>query len=94
MWLQEIGRYKLLTAQQEVELAMQLEAGKKAEEKLRDAEGLAIEDRVLLERAVRKGNAAHSRLVEANLGSSCRSPATTWVGGCRCSISSRKATSA
>jgi RNA polymerase primary sigma factor len=67
MWLQEIGRYKLLTAQQEVELAMQLEAGKKAEEKLRLAESLAIEDRVLLERAVRKGNAAHSRLVEANL---------------------------
>ncbi|MFP5331680.1 MAG: RNA polymerase sigma factor RpoD [Acidimicrobiia bacterium] len=67
MWLQEIGRYKLLTAQQEVELAMQLEAGKKAEEKLKEAEGLAIEDRVLLERAVRKGHAAHSRLVEANL---------------------------
>ena len=67
MWLQEIGRYKLLTAQQEVELAMQLEAGKKAEEKLAAAEGLAIEDRVLLERAVRKGHAAHSRLVEANL---------------------------
>lgn len=67
MWLQEIGRYKLLTAQQEVELAMQLEAGKKAEEKLKAAEGLAIEDRVLLERAVRKGHAAHSRLVEANL---------------------------
>jgi RNA polymerase primary sigma factor len=67
MWLQEIGRYKLLTSQQEVELAMQLEAGKKAEEKLREAEGLAIEDRVLLERAVRKGNGAHARLVEANL---------------------------
>lgn len=67
MWLQEIGRYKLLTAQQEVELAMQLEAGKKAEEKLKESEGLAIEDRVLLERAVSKGHAAHSRLVEANL---------------------------
>ena len=67
MWLQEIGRYKLLTAQQEVELAMQLEAGKKAEEKLKESDGLAIEDRVLLERAVRKGHSAHSRLVEANL---------------------------
>ncbi|MEX2279377.1 MAG: RNA polymerase sigma factor RpoD [Acidimicrobiia bacterium] len=67
MWLQEIGRYKLLTSQQEVELAMQLEAGKKAEEKLRESEDLAIEDRVLLERAVRKGNGAHARLVEANL---------------------------
>ena len=67
MWLQEIGRYKLLTAQQEVELAMQLEAGKKAEEKLRESEDLAIEDRVLLDRAVRKGSGAHARLVEANL---------------------------
>ncbi len=67
MWLQEIGRYKLLTSQQEVELAMQLEAGKRAEDKLKDSEELATEDRVLLDRAVRKGNSAHARLVEANL---------------------------
>ncbi len=67
MWLTEIGRYRLLTAQQEVELAMQLEAGNKAEKRLKDEADLNVEDRVLLERAVRKGHTAHQRLVEANL---------------------------
>ena len=68
MWLNEIGRYKLLTTQQEVELAMQLEAGVRAEERLAaEGDGLSIEDKTLLQRQVRKGHAAHSRLVEANL---------------------------
>ncbi|HEY5686611.1 MAG TPA: RNA polymerase sigma factor RpoD [Acidimicrobiia bacterium] len=67
MWLTEIGRYRLLSAQQEVELAMQLEAGRTAEERLKAEPEPAIEDRMLLERAVRKGNSAHQRLVEANL---------------------------
>ncbi len=68
MWLNEIGRYKLLTTQQEVELAMQLEAGLRAEERLAaEGDALSIEDRTLLQRQVRKGHAAHSRLVEANL---------------------------
>ncbi|MDH5616770.1 MAG: RNA polymerase sigma factor RpoD [Acidimicrobiia bacterium] len=67
MWLHEIGRYRLLTAQQEVELAMQLEAGVHAEEKLAEGGSLSIEDRTLLERAKRQGKAAQRRLVEANL---------------------------
>jgi RNA polymerase primary sigma factor len=68
MYLHEIGRYKLLTAQQEVELAMQMEAGLRAAKRLEDeAEHLVMEDRLLLERAVRKGSAAHDRLVESNL---------------------------
>ncbi len=67
MWLHEIGRYRLLNAQQEVELAMQLEAGVRAEEKLAAGEALSIEDRTLLERAKRQGKAAQRRLVEANL---------------------------
>jgi len=67
MYLQEIGRYRLLDAQQEVELAMQLEAGRKAEARLKEDPDLSDEDRLLLERAVRKGQAAHDRLVEANL---------------------------
>jgi len=67
MWLQEIGRYRLLTSQQEVELAMQLEAGVAAKAKLAAGEDLSVEDRALLDRQVRKGDAAHRRLVEANL---------------------------
>ena len=67
MYLQEIGRYKLLTAHQEVSLAMQYEEGKRAKEKLGSGEEWSTEDRALLQRAVRHGEAAHRRLVEANL---------------------------
>ena len=67
MWLQEIGRYRLLSSQQEVELAMQLEAGVAARSKLADSEDLSVEDRAVLDRQVRKGETAHRRLVEANL---------------------------
>ena len=67
MWLQEIGRYRLLSAQQEVELAMQLEAGVAAKARLAAEPDLTPEDRTLLERAVRTGDQAHRRLVEANL---------------------------
>ncbi len=68
MYLQEIGRVPLLTAQQEVELAMQLEAKVRAEAKLVEADGdLALEAKVLLEREVRQGRRAEQRLVEANL---------------------------
>ena len=69
MYLQEIGRYPLLTPQQEVELAMQLEAGGRASEKLQDdlAEGLPVADRVILQRSARNADRARKRLVEANL---------------------------
>jgi RNA polymerase primary sigma factor len=65
MYLQEIGRYKLLTAQQEVELAMQLEAARRARERL--SADLSPEDRALLDKTIRKGDLAQRRLVEANL---------------------------
>ncbi len=67
MWLQEIGRYRLLTAQQEVELAMGLEAGKAAQAQLAKDEDFSVETRTILERQVRQGETAHRRLVEANL---------------------------
>ena len=69
MYLQEIGRYPLLTSQQEVELAMQMEAGVKADEELAAAnpDELSIAEKVILERASRQADQARKRLVEANL---------------------------
>ena len=66
MYLNEIGRYRLLTAQQEVELSMALEAGRRAQERL-DKEELSVEDGAVLHHSVREGEIAHRRLVEANL---------------------------
>lgn len=65
MYLAEIGRYRLLTSQQEVELAMQIEAGRRARE--RAVAELSDEDRALLEKNIVKGEAAQRRLVESNL---------------------------
>ncbi len=69
MYLQEIGRVPLLTPQQEVELAMQNEAGQRAAAKLLEesSSALSAEDKVILELTVRNGEAAQRRLVEANL---------------------------
>ena len=69
MYLQEIGRVPLLTPQQEVELAMQNEAGQRAAAKLLEdaSSALSAEDMGILELTVRNGEAAQRRLVEANL---------------------------
>jgi RNA polymerase primary sigma factor len=67
MYLQEIGRFPLLTPQQEVELAMQTEAGVRAEEKLDTVDLFPADERLILERAVRLADRARKRLVEANL---------------------------
>jgi RNA polymerase primary sigma factor len=66
LYLREISRTALLSAEEEVELAKQLEAGKEAEKKL--AKGVQdASERARLEEAVRHGNAARKRLIEANL---------------------------
>ncbi len=67
LYLNEIGRYPLLTAQQEVELAMQMEAGRRALERLHDDDPLADEDRTFLDHEVDMGEAAHKQLVQSNL---------------------------
>jgi RNA polymerase primary sigma factor len=67
MYLQEIGRVPLLDAQQEVELSMQMETGRRAAEKLRVGGEAGPEERAILQRAKREGERAQQRLVEANL---------------------------
>jgi RNA polymerase primary sigma factor len=67
LYLNEIGRYPLLTAQQEVELAMQMEAGRRALERLEGDDPLADEDRTFLDHEVDIGEGAHKQLVQSNL---------------------------
>ncbi len=71
MYLGQIGRVPLLTVQQEVELAMAVEAGRDASKRLdRIGDGspaLGTRERAELERISDRGVQAHKRLVEANL---------------------------
>ena len=71
MYLKEIGKVPLLTARQEVDLAMKIEAGLEATARLENAEerGLAVErpERRRLERIEQVGLHAKQQLVEANL---------------------------
>ena len=66
LYLNEIGRYPLLTAQQEVELAMQMEAGQRAEKRLAEAD-LAEEDEGMLRHEIEIGDEAQKQLVQSNL---------------------------
>jgi len=66
LYLREISQRPLLTAEEEVELAKQREAGEEA--KARIAEGnVEPAERETLEDAIRVGEAARKRLVESNL---------------------------
>ena len=67
LYLNDLGRYPLLTAQQEVELAMQIEAGLKAAERLHLDEPLTPEDRAMLSHQVSMAKSAHDGLVNSNL---------------------------
>lgn len=71
MYLSQIGRVPLLTAQQEVELAMAVEAGRGAREGLEELESRpstgSVRELAKLERIVNRGEQAQKRLVEANL---------------------------
>ncbi|MER7440873.1 RNA polymerase sigma factor SigB [Micromonospora avicenniae] len=66
-YLNGIGRTKLLTAAQEVELAKRIEAGLFAEEKLATCTPVSTELGADLELIVAEGRAAKDHLLEANL---------------------------
>ncbi len=65
-YLKEIGRYTLLKPEQEVELAVQIENGARAREKL-GREGLSAQERKDFRSRVEQGEGAYNKLIESNL---------------------------
>ncbi|WP_275408831.1 sigma-70 factor domain-containing protein, partial [Micromonospora qiuiae] len=66
-YLNGIGRRKLLTAAEEVDLAKRVEAGLFADEKLATCTPVSAELRADLELVAQEGRAAKDHLLEANL---------------------------
>jgi RNA polymerase primary sigma factor len=66
MYLKEIGRVSLLTAEDERDLAMRIEAGVQAQQRL-DNGDLADMDRRICAGALRDGDEARAELIQANL---------------------------
>jgi RNA polymerase primary sigma factor len=68
MYLKEIGKVPLLTAEQEIDLAQLMEAGLEAEKTLAEDDGkLSDAKKKELNQAIYEGNEAKKRLAEANL---------------------------
>jgi RNA polymerase primary sigma factor len=67
LYLNEIGRVDLLTAEEEVNLAKQIEAGRQAAEILDSPAELSPEQRARLRRAEKLGERAKQHMIEANL---------------------------
>jgi RNA polymerase nonessential primary-like sigma factor len=67
LYFSELGKVRLLTAEDEVRLAKTIEAGVAAREELDSAKKLSKTRRTELERTVREGEAAFDHFVAANL---------------------------
>ena len=65
LYFREMGQQSLLTAEEEVNLAMEIEAGRAATDSLIDA-GLSLDERDRLEIAEEIGDAARAHLIRAN----------------------------
>jgi RNA polymerase primary sigma factor len=66
LYLKEIGRIPLLTAEQEVSLAKRMEAGRNAKRRLGREKSLSLEERKKLQAVVQDGKAAKEHLIKAN----------------------------
>lgn len=66
LYFRELGRYELLTAEDEVRLGQRIEAGRLARQRLADG-GVTEDERQRLLRVVRDGEEAFDQFVRANL---------------------------
>ncbi|MFN2241150.1 MAG: RNA polymerase sigma factor RpoD [Anaerolineae bacterium] len=66
LYLKEIGRIPLLTAEQEVSLAKRMEAGRNSKRRLSNDRNLSYEEREELSAIVRDGKSAQEHLIKAN----------------------------